>query len=74
MDKNGRVSIQKHWKRRQIQIEEALNLRGQKIHLRSFDVISRLGKGSFGVVWLIKMKKDGQKFALKILEKNQVLK
>lgn len=66
--------MQQQWKRRQIQIEEALNLREQKVHLTSFEVISKLGKGSFGVVWLVKMKKTKDLYALKILEKTQVLK
>lgn len=44
------------------------------MHLKSFNVIERLGKGSFGSVYLVEKKSTKNLYAMKILEKQKVLK
>jgi len=46
-----------------------------KLSLESFDLIEKLGKGSFGSVFLVKKKDDfsGRYYAMKVLEKDKVL-
>ena len=38
-----------------------------------FDIIALLGKGSFGEVFLVKEKKTGIKFAMKLLQKDKIV-
>lgn len=47
----------------------------KKLALESFEVIEKLGKGSFGSVFLVKKKDDPTKksYAMKVLEKDKVL-
>jgi len=42
--------------------------------LHSFNVIERLGKGSFGSVYLVEKKDTNSIYAMKVLEKQKVLK
>jgi serine/threonine protein kinase len=44
------------------------------VNLKAFNVIERLGKGSFGSVYLVEKKSTKQMFAMKVLEKSKVLK
>lgn len=44
------------------------------VNLRSFNVIERLGKGSFGSVYLVEKKSSKALYAMKVLEKSRVLK
>ena len=43
--------------------------------MEQFEIIEKLGKGSFGSVFLVKKKDDPEKrnFAMKVLEKDKVL-
>ncbi|ELP87325.1 hypothetical protein EIN_095820 [Entamoeba invadens IP1] len=43
------------------------------ITMDDFEIISLLGKGAFGKVMLVKMKKDGNIYAMKTVEKVQVI-
>lgn len=45
-----------------------------KVQLSSFNVIERLGKGSFGSVYLVEKKSSKAIYAMKVLEKSKVLK
>ena len=46
----------------------------EEITRQSFEIIEKLGEGSYATVWLVK-KKDTQKYyGMKILEKQQILK
>ena len=42
--------------------------------MKSFNVIERLGKGSFGSVYLVEKKSTSKIYAMKVLEKEKVLK
>mmetsp|Transcript_44380 Transcript_44380/g.60181 ORF Transcript_44380/g.60181 Transcript_44380/m.60181 type:complete len:148 (-) Transcript_44380:895-1338(-) len=55
-----------------IRIEDVKN---KKLSLDSFELIERLGKGSFGQVLLVKKKDDieGKYYAMKVLEKEKVM-
>lgn len=44
------------------------------INLKHFNVIERLGKGSFGSVYLVQKKSSQKVFAMKVLEKEKILK
>ena len=44
------------------------------INLQSFTLIERLGKGSFGSVYLVEKKSTKKIYAMKVLEKEKVLK
>ena len=42
--------------------------------MQSFTLIERLGKGSFGSVYLVEKKSTKKIYAMKVLEKEKVLK
>jgi len=46
-----------------------------KLGLDDFDIVEKLGKGSFGAVYLVHRKNDPKKtkYAMKVLEKDKVL-
>ena len=44
-----------------------------KVSPEDFDIIALLGKGSFGEVFLVKEKKTGTKFAMKLLQKEKIV-
>jgi len=48
---------------------------GSKFGLDQFEIIEKLGKGSFGAVYLVIRKDDKNKtkYAMKVLEKDKVL-
>ena len=58
-----------------IQDAEASSNSKDKLSLESFEIIEKLGKGSFGSVFLVKKKDDPSEtlFAMKVLEKDKVL-
>jgi serine/threonine protein kinase len=58
---------------RDFQILDAEN--DKKLTLESFEIIEKLGKGSFGSVFLVRKKDDPEKknYAMKVLEKDKVL-
>ena len=44
------------------------------VNLKDFTIIERLGKGSFGSVYLTEKKSNNQILAMKVLEKEKILK
>jgi p70 ribosomal S6 kinase len=44
-----------------------------KTNLDSFDIVSLIGKGAYGKVYLVKEKKSGDHFAMKVIKKVMVL-
>jgi serine/threonine protein kinase len=46
----------------------------QSVNLKDFNIIERLGKGSFGSVYLVEKKSDAGIYAMKVLEKEKILK
>lgn len=44
------------------------------VSLKHFNIIERLGKGSFGSVYLVQKKSSQKIYAMKILEKEKILK
>ncbi|EKE41765.1 hypothetical protein ENUP19_0051G0012 [Entamoeba nuttalli] len=44
-----------------------------KISMEDFDIITLLGKGAFGKVMLVKYKKEGKIYAMKTVEKAQII-
>lgn len=47
---------------------------GSNISKKDFEMISVIGKGSFGKVVLVKKKDTGQLYALKVLKKAEIIK
>jgi hypothetical protein len=54
-----------HWQQQQEPQVESLTI-------QDFEMLSVLGKGSFGAVMLVRFKKDGRVFALKIIKKTNM--
>jgi serine/threonine protein kinase len=50
-----------------------LTLEKEKIGIHSFDLISLIGKGSFGEVYLVEKKSSHELFALKVLSKDKII-
>jgi serine/threonine protein kinase len=46
----------------------------QSVNLKDFNIIERLGKGSFGSVYLVEKISNTQIHAMKVLEKEKILK
>jgi serine/threonine protein kinase len=46
----------------------------QHVSLKDFNIIERLGKGSFGSVYLVEKKSNTSIYAMKVLEKEKILK
>lgn len=44
------------------------------VNLKTFNIIERLGKGSFGSVYLAEKKDTKKLYAMKVLEKSRVFK
>ena len=44
-----------------------------KIKVSDFEKLKLLGKGSFGEVYLVKLKKNNKIYAMKILDKNFII-
>ena len=44
------------------------------VTLKHFNIIERLGKGSFGSVYLVQKKSTQNMYAMKVLEKEKILK
>ncbi|KAL4169121.1 hypothetical protein KRP22_010048 [Phytophthora ramorum] len=53
-------------------LSEAESERSEALTIQDFEMLSVLGKGSFGAVMLVRFKKDGRVFALKIIKKNNM--
>ena len=47
---------------------------GTKISISEFQLLTVVGRGSFGKVYLVKKKDNGQPYAMKILKKDQLIK
>ena len=45
----------------------------KEIGLSSFKKRSLLGKGAFGEVYLVKNEQDGEKYAMKVLDKGMIM-
>lgn len=56
-----------------ISLPEGIQRSGKKIVLQDFEAIQILGKGSFGEVFLVKLKQTGELFAMKVLKKEMVM-
>jgi serine/threonine protein kinase len=46
----------------------------QSVNLKDFNIIERLGKGSFGSVYLVEKISNVAIYAMKVLEKEKILK
>ncbi|POM73067.1 AGC/AKT protein kinase, partial [Phytophthora palmivora] len=53
-------------------MSEVESERAESLTIQDFEMLSVLGKGSFGAVMLVRFKKDGRVFALKIIKKNNM--
>ncbi|GMF41396.1 unnamed protein product [Phytophthora fragariaefolia] len=53
-------------------LSEAEAERAEALTIQDFEMLSVLGKGSFGAVMLVRFKKDGRVFALKIIKKTNM--
>ncbi|KAE9037495.1 hypothetical protein PR003_g6724 [Phytophthora rubi] len=53
-------------------LSEAESERAEALTIQDFEMLSVLGKGSFGAVMLVRFKKDGRVFALKIIKKTNM--
>ncbi|EGZ27333.1 hypothetical protein PHYSODRAFT_444009, partial [Phytophthora sojae] len=53
-------------------LSEADSERAESLTIQDFEMLSVLGKGSFGAVMLVRFKKDGRVFALKIIKKTNM--
>ena len=40
----------------------------------SFEILEKLGEGSYATVWLVKKKDTGKLYGMKVLEKQNILK
>lgn len=47
---------------------------GSKISMEDFQLVTVIGRGSFGKVFLAKKKSNGKPYAMKILKKDQLIK
>ena len=47
---------------------------GTKISINDFQLLTVVGRGSFGKVYLVKKKDNGHPYAMKILKKDQLIK
>lgn len=47
---------------------------GTKISINDFQLLTVVGRGSFGKVYLVRKKDGGQPYAMKILKKDQLIK
>ena len=47
---------------------------GTKISINDFQLLTVVGRGSFGKVYLVRKKDNGQPYAMKILKKDQLIK
>jgi serine/threonine protein kinase len=52
--------------------EPQIHQEDQKLGPDSFIIISQLGKGSFGDVYLVEKKNTRERYALKVLKKNKI--
>lgn len=53
---------------------EAEIAENKSVNLKDFNIIERLGKGSFGSVYLTEKKSNGSVYAMKVLEKEKIVK
>ncbi|KAG7381255.1 hypothetical protein PHYPSEUDO_006260 [Phytophthora pseudosyringae] len=53
-------------------MSDAESGRAEALTIQDFEMLSVLGKGSFGAVMLVRFKKDGRVFALKIIKKSNM--
>ena len=55
-----------------MEVEQLLN-NTDKVRLEDFELLKVLGRGSFGKVMLVRYKRDGKKYAMKILKKKAII-
>lgn len=48
--------------------------KGVKVSINDFQLLTVIGRGSFGKVYLVRKKSDGKPYAMKILKKDQLVK
>ena len=54
-------------------VKEQQKISGHNISKKDFDMISVIGKGSYGKVMLVKKRDTGQLYALKVLKKAEII-
>lgn len=55
-------------------VKEQQKISGHNISKKDFDMISVIGKGSYGKVILVQKKDTGQLYAMKVLKKADIIK
>lgn len=61
-----------HQQQQQQQQQQSQETAVEGLTIQDFEMLSVLGKGSFGAVMLVRFKKDGRVFALKIIKKSNM--
>ncbi len=72
-DENNRRRLDSVFERKTITIQDFSKLE-ERVHLKDFNILERLGKGSFGSVYLVEKKSTKLVYAMKLLEKEKILK
>lgn len=54
-------------------VQDQQKLTGSNISKKDFEMISVIGKGSYGKVMLVKKRDTGQLYALKVLKKAEII-
>jgi serum/glucocorticoid-regulated kinase 2 len=54
-------------------VHDQQKLTGSNISKKDFEMISVIGKGSYGKVMLVKKRDTGQLYALKVLKKAEII-
>ena len=49
------------------------DLEKEKVNIQSFNLLTLIGKGSFGEVYLVQKKSSQEVFALKVLSKDKII-
>ena len=62
------------FEKKTIQIQDLTKEEQSSVSLKDFNIIERLGKGSFGSVYLVEKKSSKVIYAMKVLEKEKILK
>ena len=71
-DSNGDGSTGSGHEQKTMEVEQLLN-NTDKVRLEDFELLKVLGRGSFGKVMLVRYKRDGKKYAMKILKKKAII-
>ena len=54
-------------------VQEQQKKSGGDVSKKDFEMISVIGKGSYGKVMLVKKKDTGQRYAMKVLKKEEII-